>query len=105
MRVRLIAGRLGCGGGPFVLFPPHGHGKPLVLEKAEGDQSHEPMPVQTPPGAALEVVKPEFLFQLLVCLLAHPAHLDDGRQPPQARVGRQIGKIVLALARCVPLAH
>ena len=38
------------------------------------------------PGSPLEVVKAEFLFHLLVCLLANPTRLDGGRQ------GAQVGQ-------------
>src|SRR5919106_5565000 len=37
-------------------------------------------------------------------LLAHPTRLDERRQPFQRRVGRQVGEIVLALARRAVLA-
>ncbi len=33
-----------------------------MLEEAEGDQSHERMPVQAAPGATLIVIETEFLL-------------------------------------------
>jgi hypothetical protein len=50
--------------------------KPQVLQEGEGDHGHERVPVQAGPGAALEVVEPQFLLHLLMRLLAHPASLD-----------------------------
>ncbi len=100
-----MAGRLGCGGGPLRLFPPLGGRKPMMLEKAEGDQRQQGMPVQPAPGAALEVIETEFLFQLLMRLLADPAGLDRRREGLQGRAGGMAGEIVLPLAAAAPLAH
>ncbi len=61
--------------------------------------------VQPDPGAALEVVEAQFLLQLLVALLAHPARLDCAGQGAPGRAGRQVREVVLALARGAPLAH
>jgi hypothetical protein len=49
-----------------------------MLEVGEGDADHERVPVQSGPRSPLEVAKPEFLLELLVRLLAHPARLDGG---------------------------
>ena len=43
------AGRVGCGGGPGILFPPFGLLKPLRLEESERDHAHEAVPVQALP--------------------------------------------------------
>jgi hypothetical protein len=86
-----MAGRLGCGGGPLRLFPPLGGRKPMMLEKAEGNQRHQRMPVQPAPGATLEVIETEFLLELLMCLLTDPARLDRPRERLQVRLGRQVG--------------
>ena len=51
------------------------------------------------PGSTLEVVETEFLFQLLVSLLANPSRLDGGRQGAQVGLGRQVGEIVFLLSR------
>src|SRR5215212_9919853 len=102
---RRMAGRLGCGGPPAVLFPPLGGLQAQMLQEQIRDQRHQAMPVQTPPRAALEVIKPELFLKLLVRLLAHPARLDERGQPPQLCVGRQVREIVLALARGAVLAH
>ncbi len=53
-------------------------GKAQVLQISEGDTGHQRVPVQPGPGAALEVTQPQFLLELLVALLAHPARLDRG---------------------------
>jgi hypothetical protein len=72
-------GKLGWGGGPTVLFPPPCGGEALVLEERQGDQGHQRVPVQPGPGAALEVVEPEFLLEPLMRLLANPTCLDRCR--------------------------
>src|ERR1700722_6522239 len=56
------------------------------------------------PRAAFEVVEAKFFLELLVGLLADPSRLDRGGERPEAGVGRQVGKIVFALARGAPLA-
>jgi len=55
--------------------------------------------MQPAPRAAFKVVKAQLLFELLMRLLAHPTGFDDGSQPLQVRVGRQVREVVLALAR------
>jgi len=100
-----MAGRLGCGGGPrLFLFSPLGGCEALLLQEQERDQRQERMPVQTPPRAALEVIEAEFFLHLLVRLLADPARLDGRGELPHCRLGRQIGEIILALARRAVLA-
>ena len=103
-----MAGRVGCGGGPGApvpLFPPPaGSPEPQVLEKGEGDQRHQRVPMQARPGAALEVVEAELLLELLVRLLEHPARLDQRRQDLERRVRRKVGEVVLRLARGTALA-
>ena len=69
-----------------------------MLEESVGDHRHERMAVQTLPGSALEVIEPEFFFQLLVRLLANPARLDGGRESTQVRLRGQVGKIVFLFA-------
>jgi len=41
------------------------------------------MAVKALPGSPFEVVEPEFLFQLLMGLLANPSCLDSGSQGAQ----------------------
>ncbi len=60
--------------------------------------------VQPGPGAALEVIETEVLFQLLMRLFAHPARLDGTHQGAARGAGRQVRKVKLALARGAPLA-
>ena len=102
---RRTAGRLGRGGGPgsggvATLFSP----EPQVLQEGEGEPAQERVVVQPAPGAALEVVEPQLLLELLVRLLAHPARLDGRRQLLEGRVRREVGEVVLALARGPALA-
>src|SRR3954464_9378594 len=96
---RRTAGRLGLGGGPGsgglpALFPP----EPQVLQEGEGQQAQQRVVVQPAPGAALEVVEPQLVLELLVQLLADPARLDQGGQGLERGVGRQVREVVLALA-------
>ena len=44
-----MAGRLGCGGGPAILFSPFGLFEPLGLEEGERDHAHEGVSVQPLP--------------------------------------------------------
>ena len=71
---RRTAGRLGRGGGPGsggvpALFSP----EPQVLQEGEGQQAQERVVVQPAPGAALEVVQPQLVLELLVHLFADPS--------------------------------
>src|SRR3954465_10209116 len=96
---RRTAGRLGRGGGPGSvpatgLFSP----EPQVLQEGEGEQAQERVVVQPAPAAALEVVEPQLVLELLVQLLAHPPALDQGDQGLERGVGRQVRELVFALA-------
>src|SRR5215213_1242912 len=97
MMARRIVGKLGDGGGPGTwrrVFPRPRRAMPgeaEVLEVGEGDAGHQRVPVQPRPGAPLEVAQPQFLLELLVRLLAHPARLDGGRERAQRRAGRPPG--------------
>src|SRR5919199_1060523 len=104
MRCR-TAGRLGLGGGPGsgglpALFSP----EPQVLQEGEGEQAQERVVVQAAPGAALEVVQPRLVLELLVQLLARPPRLDQRREPLERGVGREIREVVLLLAARAMLA-
>src|SRR5262249_39889944 len=57
------------------------------------------MTVKSGPRSALEVIKTEFFFQLLVSLLANPSRLDDARQGAQVHLRRRVGEIVFLLSR------
>ena len=69
-----------------------------MLQEGEGEHRHECMAVKTLPGSSFEVIEAEFLFQLLMGLLANPSSLD--RRSQGAQIGRsgQIGKVVFLLA-------
>ena len=74
---RRTSGSVGRGGGPgsppmLGLFPP----KPEVLEAGESELTQERVVVQATPGAALAMVQPQLVLELLVHLLADPARLD-----------------------------
>lgn len=51
-----------------------------MLEKSVSDHRHKRVTVKALPGSALEVIKAEFFFQLLMRLLANPSRLDSSRQ-------------------------
>ena len=68
MMACLTVGRLGCGGGPASLFFPPGLGQALRLQERISYHRHERVLVEPGPGAALEVVEPELLFELLMSL-------------------------------------
>src|SRR3954470_13366652 len=106
MMARRISGSEGCGGGPLpsTFFPLPRSLQAPVLQVGEGDAGHQRVPVQACPGPALEVAEAEFLLQLLMCLLAGPARLDRGGQPPQRGPRREVAAGVLALAGVAPLA-
>jgi hypothetical protein len=44
-----------------------------MLEECVSDHGHERMTMEALPGSSLEVIKPEFLFQLLMSLQIHRA--------------------------------
>lgn len=71
--------------------------QPFVLEKGEADHREHRVVVQSTPRATLEVVQPQFFFELLVDLFAGPARLDRGGQVAQRRVDGVVGKVILAL--------
>ena len=72
------AGRLGWGGGPLILFFPPRLCETAMLEECVGDHGHERMSMEALPGSSFEVIEPEFLFQLLMCLFANPSRFDRG---------------------------
>ena len=49
-----------------------------MLEERVGDHCHECVTMKALPGSSLEVIKPEFLFQLLMGLFANPSRFDGG---------------------------
>ena len=69
-----------------------------MLEEGVSDHSHEGVTMKSLPGSSFKVIKAEFLFQLLVGLLANPSRFDGGSQGAQVGRGRQVGEIVFLLA-------
>src|SRR5205085_12388913 len=96
MMARRISGSDGCGGGPLgtTFFPPPRRLQAPVLQIGKGDAGHQRVPMQAGPGPTFEVAKPEFLLELLVHLLARPARLDGGGQPPQRGPLWQVAEVV-----------
>ena len=67
-----MAGKLGCGGGPLILFFPPCSFEPAMLEESRRRRSSScrRMAVKTLPGSALEVIETQFfIFQLLMQLV------------------------------------
>ena len=100
----LMAGRLGCGGGPGLLFFPFCLVETAGLQEGVGDHRHQRVAVQARPGATLEVVEAELFLELLMRLLADPACLDRSCDLFEQRVGGQVGEIIFAFAGRAMLA-
>ena len=75
-----------------------------MLEEGVGDHRHQRVAMQALPRATLEVVEAEFLFELLMRLLAHPARLDGRGERFQIGVGREVHEIVFLFPRGAALA-
>ena len=58
-------------------FPPH-LCETTMLQEGVGDHGHQRVTMKTLPGSSLEVIKSEFLFQLLMRLFTNPSCLDGG---------------------------
>src|ERR1700719_1319534 len=69
-----------------------------MLEEGVGNHRHKCMTMKALPGSALEVIKTEFFFHLLVSLLANPTRLDGGCQGAQVGLRRQVGEIIFLLS-------
>src|SRR3954452_4380591 len=106
MMARRISGSDGCGGGPLrpTFFSPTRRLQAPVLQIGKADAGHQGVPMQAGPGPALEVAEAELLLELLVHLLARPARLDGGDQPPQRGPLRQVTEVVFRLAAVAPFA-
>src|SRR3954453_18022785 len=92
------AGKLGCGGGPLILFSPLRGCETAMLKEGIGDHRHEGMTVKAMPGSSLEVIETEFLFQLLMGLFTNPARLDGAGECFDRRVDGQVREVVFALS-------
>src|SRR5215213_2599116 len=106
MMARRISGSDGCSGGPLgaTFFPPSRSLQAPMLQVAKSDAGHQCVPMQAGPGPTLEVAEAKFLLELLVHLLAGPARLDGGGQPPRRRPLRQVAQIGFLLAAVAPFA-
>ena len=62
----------------MILFSPPRFCQAALLEEGIGDHCHQRVTVKTLPGSSLEVIEAEFLFELLMGLLADPSRLDGG---------------------------
>jgi len=76
-----------------------------MLEKAVGDHRHQRVAMEPSPFAAFEVVRTEFLLELLMSLLADPARLDRRGERPEVGVGRRVDQIVFLFTGSAPLAN
>ena len=93
-----MAGMLGCGGGPEILFFPSRCFEAAGLEEGVGDHRHQGMSMQSRPGSAFEVVEPKLLLELLVGLFTDPSGFDRGGECLEVRIGWQVRHIVFFLA-------
>jgi hypothetical protein len=59
-------------------FFPHCLCEATVLQESVCDHGHQRVAMKTSPGSPLEVIKPKFLFQLLVGLFTNPSCFDGG---------------------------
>jgi hypothetical protein len=105
-RRRRTSGSEGTGGGPAsprcagLAFPP----EPQVLQEGEGELAQQGVVVQAAPRAALEMVQPQLVLELLVHLFADPACFDQRCQDLERRVGGMVRQVVFALAGGAVLA-
>jgi hypothetical protein len=60
----------------LILFFPPRFGNAAVLQEGVSNHRYEGVTVKAMPGPPLEVIETEFLFQLLMRLLADPSRLD-----------------------------
>jgi hypothetical protein len=74
-----------------------------MLEEGVGDHRHQRVTMQASPRAAFEVVEAEFLFELLMGLLANPTRFDRRGERLEIGVGREVGEIAFLLPRAAPL--
>ena len=63
-------------------------GEAQVLQIGKSDAGHQRVSMQPCPGTPFEVAEAEFLFQLLMPLLADPACLDRAHQRASRRSWR-----------------
>ena len=100
----LMAGRLGCGGGPPIFFFRPAALRRRDLKEGIGDHGHQSVSVQPEPGSAFEVVEAKFFLQLLMRLFADPSGFDRGGKGLEADIGGKVGHIVFLLAGRPPFA-
>src|SRR5262245_54558486 len=82
----------------YGLLPGRGRAQPLQGEEAVGEERQAGVVMEAPPGAALEVVQAQLLFQLLVALLHRPATLPQADRLHAAGPRRQVREGELPLA-------
>ena len=99
-----MAGRLSARAASRCSFFPCRQTEAAVLQERAGDHRHQRVSVQPGPRPALEMVEPQLFLQLLVRLLARPAHPYRDRQDLEPCPRRQVRQIVFALAGCTVLA-
>lgn len=92
------AGRLGCGGGPAILFFQSRLSEAAGLQEGICDHRHEGMAMETGPGSPFKMVEAKLFLQLLMGLFANPARLDGGGDILDRRVCGQVREIIFALA-------
>ena len=83
----LMAGMLGCGGGPPRLFFSSRCFEAAGLAEGVGDHGHQGVSVYPGPRSTFEVVEAELLLELLMRLLTTPSGFDRGGEHLEARIG------------------
>src|SRR4029077_18420742 len=76
----LMAGMLGCGGGPEILFFPSRCFLAAGWEEGVAAHRHQRVSMESRPGSTFEVVEPKLLLELLVGCLTDPPGLDRGSE-------------------------
>lgn len=93
-----MAGMVGCGGGPGILFFPSRCLEAAGLKEGVGDHCHQGVSVQSCPGSAFKVIETKFLLELLMRLFTDPTGLDRGRERLERGIGREVRDVVFLLA-------
>ena len=76
----------------------------MILQEGVCDHGHQGVAMEAAPGPALEVIEAQFFLEVLMGLFADPSRLDRAGEGLEVGVGRQVGKIVFALARSATFA-
>src|ERR1019366_1007640 len=65
--------------------------QPQTIEEGIREEAEREVVMEPAPGATLEVIEPEFFFQLLITLFHFPALVRQHDQVGERRVGGEVG--------------